>query len=91
MTEEVKTVTIACGDACGAELTTPVTEVDRIPWLWLPVANKYRCGACQRALQTASSIEGVEQHPFVDNVPKDSRGALPKETASTISPISVRP
>jgi hypothetical protein len=75
---------IQCRDGCGA-LVRPDDNGDAPGWTLLAIAGGWRCGACTRALDKAARIAGLnEDSP--DNLPPDSRGALPKETASTITP-----
>jgi hypothetical protein len=78
---------VACSDGCGAKC--PVTEIEDRIWEWLSVSNRYRCPECRRALRQAAGLVGTDAIT-PDNLPPDSRGALPKETASTISAPTVR-
>lgn len=76
--------TVRCRDACGRE--HPNDEAATAAgWTQQSFAKAWRCGPCAAALRAASTIQGTDE-PFVDAVPRDSRGALPRETASTITP-----
>lgn len=56
---------------------------------FLAVARAWRCGACTRELLQVSIIRG--EHGYSgDDLPKDSRGALPKNTSATIVEPRVR-
>jgi hypothetical protein len=79
---------IACADACGASL--PEAEINQHGWQFLEIQRRYRCPACFRALRAAAGIKGTTRAPFVDEIAPDSRGALRKETASTIAAPSVK-
>lgn len=84
-------LTLRCRDACGAQLQgDQPTEVELAQdhgWTWLGVAGGYRCGACWRALDAASRLDGVPPpDTFVDPLPPTSIGALSKVTAESITP-----
>lgn len=79
-----------CRDNCGREVADE-DDAMQAGWTLLAVAGGYRCGTCSRTLREASFITGDLNPDFVDTLPADSRGALPKETASTIFPSVVRP
>lgn len=79
---------ISCRDQCGAEVEDqPAAE--QAGWSWLPLTATWRCGKCAGALYRASFIRGTDG-VTLDHLPKDSRGALPKATVDTISPVAVR-
>lgn len=73
---------INCRDGCGAETTD-----DGGSFTFLAIAGGWRCGACVRKLLETSALVGVDGET-TDKLDPKSRGALPKETASTISPPS---
>jgi len=79
---------ISCSGGCKA--LHLADEIDKSGWTFLEISGRYRCGACERELHAASFIPGTEPGEFVDALPADSRGALPKETASSISPPSLK-
>jgi hypothetical protein len=79
---------LACADACGASL--PEDEISMHGWQFLEIQRRYRCPACFRSLTAASGLPGTPARTFVDALPADSRGALRKETATTITPPSVK-
>jgi hypothetical protein len=80
---------IACNAGCGVTVADDA-EAETRGWSWLMVARGWRCRACIRALTAASGLPGTPARTFVDAVPADSRGALRKETATTITPPSVK-
>lgn len=79
---------IRCRDACGAAVDDEKAALDAA-WSYLSIAAAWRCPACDRALRQAAAIVGTDQ-VTEDTLPADSRGALPRETASTIHPPTVR-
>jgi hypothetical protein len=80
---------INCVDGCGTPGCQHEDEaLDRV-WHHLEISDRWRCADCTRALREAASLVGTDSIT-VDKLPADSRGALPKETASTIYPVSVR-
>jgi hypothetical protein len=85
---------IACRDGCGAKVPDGLVEGNpawqNAGWSWMPITNSYRCGACEGALWRARGIDGARPTAFVDTLPPDSRGALKRETASSILPPTVR-
>lgn len=81
---------IACRDECGAKVADGEAAL-QAGWAWLSIQGAWRCGACAGALYRASKIEGAPAPAtFVDPLPPGSRGALPKETASSIAAPVVR-
>jgi hypothetical protein len=78
---------IKCNEDCGAT-KDDVTQAEDAGW-FLPVARIFRCIACQRTMAEAGRLVGQGQ-PTADQLPPDSRGALPKATGHTITPPSVR-
>lgn len=84
---------IRCRDGCGLEVVAQTyadaeQKCNDAGWSYQHIrGGGYRCGTCERALLGAQTIPGAPaQEDFVDQVPPRSRGALPKETASTIVP-----
>lgn len=75
---------IGCRDSCGARVPDE-TAAMQAGWSYLHVTGGWRCGPCAAALRVAAGIPGPAGAPMVDPLPPNSRGALPKETASTIS------
>lgn len=89
---------IVCRDGCKTEAdVTHLSDDDKIieamraaGWVHLAVQNRWRCPTCDAALLAVAHINGADPDPnFVDAVPKDSRGALPKNTADGITRPSV--
>lgn len=81
-------MTISCCDACG-RTTEDEMSAQRDTWAYLFITKRYRCPACHAALRAAAGITGTAVDKG-DALPPDSRGALPKETASTILLPSVK-
>lgn len=85
---------IPCRDGCGAtvidDLVDGMHAAEHAGWSWLAVTGSWRCGACEGALWRARGVEGTAAQPFVDPLPADSRGALKRETASSILAPAVR-
>lgn len=79
---------VNCYDTCGASQPSEDAAM-QAGWTYLSIAGKWRCGACAGALYRASSTRG-HSGSTPDTLDKHSRGALPKETASTITPPSVK-
>lgn len=79
-----------CRDQCGASVADE-EGAGRAGWSCLSIAGGWRCGPCSSALAIAAAIAGAPDGGFVDPLPKDSRGALPRETASTIAASVVKP
>jgi hypothetical protein len=82
------TPVVKCRGGCGKSHPTDDAAM-HAGWTYLWITKGYRCGDCERELRAAGSIVGTDQITS-DPLPKDSRGALPKETASTIMQPSVR-
>lgn len=78
---------IGCRGGCGAKQVDGEAAA-HAGWRYLEITRGWRCAACDRALTAASGIvgRGVDAGDSLD--PSD-RGALPKETASTILAPSV--
>ena len=79
---------IRCRDQCGAVAADQIVA-ERSGWSFLHITNGWRCGACAGALFRANRIVGTDGET-PDTLPPISRGALPKETASSISAPSVK-
>lgn len=77
-------ITLACRDECGARVADDEAAL-AAGWSYLSIRAAWRCGACARALIDAAQIPGESAGDFVDQLPAGSRGALRKETASTIA------
>lgn len=81
-------MTVSCRGECGK--THPdEAAAEHAGWNYLWITKGWRCGDCARALHAAGQMSGTDGMTQ-DTLPKDSRGALPKETASTILPASVK-
>ncbi len=78
---------IPCSAGCKRSEVDPLAA----GWEQLPITGWWRCGTCTRELTAASSLVGMNPEPFVDPLPADSRGALPRETASSIAANVVEP
>lgn len=78
---------IRCRDECGA--TVPEDRIEGAGWEYLEIQKAYRCTACWNQLRAASGQVGMGSGAVVD-LPPDSRGAIRKETASGITPPSVK-
>lgn len=74
---------ISCSAGCKRQVEDPA----QAGWWFLEISSRWRCGACDRELRAASEITGMHGDSG-DALSKDSRGALSKETASTILPTS---
>ena len=83
-------MSVACreGEACGKEVASE-DEAMQAGWSWLAVAGGWRCGDCVQILLQAGAIVGTGGQTE-DKLDPTSRGALPKETASSITPPAVR-
>ena len=79
---------IGCRDECGASFTVEPGDAFPGDWRYLEASKAWRCPTCHRALAAMACAEGTGT-PTVDTLPPDSRGALPKETASGIVPPKV--
>jgi hypothetical protein len=78
---------IGCRGACGAKQPDSDAAA-QAGWRYLEITNGWRCGACDRDLEAASAIVGMGEDGG-DPLDPTSRGALPKETASTITAPTV--
>lgn len=76
----------SCTSACGRTADNPL----QAGWAYLDITRQWRCPDCVQELHAAGSMvgQGVDAG---DPLPPDFRGALPKETASTIYPPTVKP
>ena len=81
---------LSCRDECGASVDDEDGAM-AAGWSYLSIRAAWRCGACARALLEAARIQGSERAGFVDQLPPVSRGALRKETASSIAVPVVKP
>jgi hypothetical protein len=88
MTANAEDPLIRCRDACGA-VVADEQEAQDSSWSWLSISKAWRCPECMRALRTAAALVGTDG-VTADTLPPHSRGALPKETASSIAPPVVR-
>jgi hypothetical protein len=79
---------IGCRDGCGATATDEQAAQD-CAWDYLNISKAWRCPVCSRALRGAAQIVGTDGITE-DTLPAASRGALPKETASSIAAPTVR-
>jgi len=79
-------MTTMCRDECGAGVADDEAAL-AAGWSYLSIRAAWRCGPCANALAAAAQIGPGTQAPsvFVDALPPGSRGALRKETASTIA------
>ncbi len=78
-------MTVGCSDSCGTQTDDPMLA----GWTFLVISTRWRCGPCAAALRRVVGIVGGPGST-ADNLPNDSRGALPKATAHTILPHSVK-
>lgn len=81
-------VLIGCRGGCGLKMADD-DAASQAGWNYLEITKGWRCGTCERELRAASGIVGHGLDSGDDLAP-DSRGALPKETASTITAPAVR-
>lgn len=79
---------ITCRGECGIKQPSEEAAL-QAGWSHLEISNGWRCGACGRLLREAGSIVGTDG-VTEDRLAPDSRGALPKETASTILQPTVK-
>ena len=78
---------------CSAGCKRQVADEDAATaasWDYLSITARWRCPTCWRELRAAQSFTGVEGQT-ADNLAPGDRGAIRKETASTILPASVKP
>ena len=80
--------TIRCRDACGAARADEEACISAA-WTYLQISKGWRCPKCAAALRDASGIVGTDA-VTEDTLPPISRGSLPRETASTILPPSLK-
>lgn len=80
---------IRCRDECGRSVVDDAAAV-QAAWSWLDMTRTWRCPACWRALNEAGQIVGTAGASS-DELDPTSRGALRKETASTIAAPTVKP
>lgn len=73
---------IGCADQCGAQIQDYEQDALQAGWTHLTISNRWRCPNCMTTLQLAGRIVGTDG-VTKDRLPPGSRGALPKETAST--------
>lgn len=78
-------MTVGCSDSCGTQTDDPL----QAGWSFLVISTRWRCGPCAAALRRVVGIVGGPGST-ADDLPNDSRGALPKATAHTILPHSVK-
>lgn len=76
--------TVRCRDRCGRSQPNEDAAL-QAGWSWLSIAGGWRCGPCGGALAAAARLRGPDELPR-DALPPDSRGALTRETASSITP-----
>lgn len=79
---------VRCRGLCGSTLPNDDAAM-HAGWSYLQITAGWRCGSCERALIAAGRIVGTVGAAG-DALPADSRGALPRETASSILPPSVK-
>lgn len=79
---------IACRGMCGAKVEDE-DAATRAGWDYLSITAGYRCGTCGLALREAAKLPGTPD-ATVDTIAPHSRGAIKKETASTILPPTVK-
>lgn len=78
---------IGCRGGCGAK--QPDDDAAALAgWRYLQITKGWRCGPCDRDLVAASSLRG-QGADTGDALDPQDRGALPKETASSILAPSV--
>jgi hypothetical protein len=78
-------VSTGCSDSCGALADDPVAA----GWTFLAFSSRWRCGPCAAALRKVVGIVGPPGST-PDNLPADSRGAIPKATAESIVAVAVK-
>jgi hypothetical protein len=82
------TPTLGCNDECGNVVSDEDAAL-QAGWSRLQITGRWRCGRCAAALIAARNMNGAAGETQ-DTLPKDSRGALRKETASSIAPPTLR-
>lgn len=80
---------VRCRGLCGAAHTDENAAL-RAGWSCLQITAGWRCGACERALLAAGRMKGHDRPSDGDPLPLDSRGALPRETATSILAPAVK-
>jgi hypothetical protein len=75
--------TIGCAVGCGRKWLAD--DIEASGWDYLSISNRYRCIACTQELVAAREFVGTEGGYSIDPLPPTSRGALRKETASSIT------
>lgn len=80
-------MTINCRSGCGVTMADEAAAI-QAGWWYLQITRGWRCPSCDRELLNASSLVGTADET-TDTLDPNSRGALPKETASTILPPTV--
>lgn len=83
-----ETTIIGCRGGCGAKQPDDAAAA-RAGWRYLEITKGWRCGSCERELAQASTMQG-QGDGSVAELPPTDRGALPKETASTILAPAVK-
>lgn len=73
---------VSCFGGCGKSYAGE-DEAAKAGCLWLPVARAWRCMSCVNELLEVSKTTGRGTET-IDNLSVHDRGALAKETASTI-------
>lgn len=79
---------ITCRGQCGATAATDDEAMHR-GWSFLQITGGWRCGRCEGELLAAGRLVGTDDQT-ADELPPDSRGALPRETASGIVAPAVK-
>jgi hypothetical protein len=87
-TEPKKPEPIACAAGC-ARTVADDDAASAGAWSYLAISRRWRCPTCRRELDAAQAIAGGTGTPD-EVLPPDSRGALRRETASTVLPPSVK-
>ena len=77
---------LRCTDQCGRSVQDEEAAL-QAGWSRLQITGRWRCGPCAAGLIAARNMTGTAGETQ-DSLPKDSRGALKKETASSITPPS---
>jgi hypothetical protein len=82
MPDEAPPPTVGCAAGCGSNWLA--SDIEKSGWDYLSISGRWRCQTCYSELVAAREIIGVEGSYAPDPLPPTSRGALRKETASTI-------
>lgn len=80
---------ISCSTGCKRTVEDEV-GASTAGWEYLSISARWRCPTCYRELRAAASIVGGTKQAADTIVDPKSRGALRRETASTILPPSVK-